>query len=201
MKITYLDKYHYFNETIMPLNPAVVHVGIQDFDVLKKVKELYPNAYLKAVEADPDSFKAHKAEAKKLDIDFHNKALGSGKKMTLNRFKNRASNSVFDRHEYDTTCELVDSVEVPTITWSQLGSGDLLVLNCEGGELYYLNMIVKDLDTRCNFDQICVSFHNPRIYPTEIREKLLEQLESHFHIVVNPHPTWMPDVLLIKKKG
>ena len=201
MKITYLDKYHYFNETIMPINPTVVHVGIQDFDVLSEVKELYPEASLKAFEADPKTFKRMKPVAKKLGIDFQNKALASGKNMTLNRYKNHASSSVYDRHEFDDSCELIDSVEVPTVSWNKLGRGDLLVLNCEGGELYYLDMITRKLETRCKFDQICVSFHDPRIYPTQLKVALLDKLKSHYHIIVNEHPTWIPDVLLIKKKG
>jgi len=209
MLLVYLDLYHCFNETIFPQNGTIMKIGIAGFsgcDDMAKAKLLYPNSKTIAYEADPKNYNAMKDKADGCIDSFTNKAVGSSGTMKLYRFKNSVSHSVYPRHLNDKNCVFVDNVVVPSITLNSamIENGidriSLLILNCEGGELPILMSLV-DQTIRNKIDQICVSFHDPRIYPVKKREKVMAAIGKYYHIVrgVNCQKGGIPDWLLMRK--
>jgi FkbM family methyltransferase len=208
MKITYLDPYHFFNESIIPDDrPAVlVKVGIVGFTDLDKFRCIYPNSNIIAYEADPDNYsKSKNPEYPSPITRFINSAVGKSGSISLHRFTNCVSHSTFPRHTYDPNCVLKDTVVVRSVTLEEVFSEnnldyiDVLILNCEGGELdimAYLNLE----RVRNRIGQICVSFHDPRIYQPIHRTKLITALGPYYYIKRGECPRGgIPDWLFIRK--
>lgn len=203
MKLTYLDDYHYFDASSISPAPRIIHVGIKGLVALKKARELFPQAKLEGYEPDPKNFNGVVNTAKDLNVKMTQKALGDCLgHVTLYRYTNEVSHSCFPRHEKDPNCVLVGSVKVPVTVLSYIVQGtavDLLILNCEGGELYAMRDLIKSPALRGLVKQICVSFHSPRIYPQAKRDKCVDKLRQYYEIVVDPHPAGIPDHLFVRK--
>jgi len=123
--------------------------------------------------------------------------------VTLNRYDIAVSHSTFHRSDR----RLLERVEVKALTlqdifmvYTDMKKIDLLILNCEGAELYALDELARNPHLASKVVQICVSFHCPRIYPTKRRDDLLDKLSDSFHIHVEPHPVGIPDHLLLRKQ-
>ena len=201
MKIIYLNNYHYFNETIIPENPVMVQVGVADGVTVTEFAMKYPSSKIYLYEADPNRDMVVNRE----DTVFINKAVcGNNRPVNFHVYKNKVSSSMIPRHEFDDNCELVESVKVKGVTINQvmkenkLDRIDLLVLNCEGAELFILDDIIKKKVGE-KIAQICVSFHCPRIYPEHERDSRLEKLKETHHIICEPHKEGIPDHLLIRR--
>ena len=199
MKITYVTDYHYFNSTIVEGKPTMVHVGVFDDESFIKFKKLYPEAVMKGYEADPKNFKAVKERVTSAGASLHNTAVTETEgRVKLNRYTNSVSHSIFKR----TDQEFVDEVSVRSTTigkiLSKLGYIDVLILNCEGSEVGILVDILNN-GLMDKIGQMCVSFHNSRIYPTYVRNNIEAQLSKLCHIVRCPRQQGVPDVLFIRK--
>ena len=205
MNIIYLDNYHYFNETIMPESPLVIKVGVCGLDDLIKMRHLYPKARIFGVEADPVNLKAMETVSVKTGagVELISCALA---KVTgharLYKYTNKVSHSLYARHKHDPNCVLDEAVNVPAKSPTDLLTvhTDLLILNCEGSETFVMDALYKHPTFKDRFSQICMSFHVPRIYPTEERDTFLKWAEEFYHIIKEPHATGIPDVLLIRKE-
>jgi len=204
MNIIYLDDYHFINSNILSEDPIVVKVGIVGWIDMFKMRELYPKAWIIGYEPDPDNFRNDAV----VDIPsnkFYCKAVGIDGHFELNRFTNCVSNSSFERHKYDPNCVLKDKITVDSVSLrtvfaeNDISRIDVLILNCEGGELDILPQLADDL-IREKIGQICVSFHDPRIYPTEKRREILKMIGGYYHIVRGTNDIGgIPDYLLIRK--
>ena len=204
MNIIYLDDYHLINANILPQDPIVVKVGIVGWADMIKLKDLYPMARIIGYEPDPDNF-ANDIKAENPANKVYCKAVGIDGHFDLCRFTNSVSNSSFERHKYDPNCVLkdmitVDSVSLETvIKENDLSRIDILILNCEGGELDIMPQLANDL-LREKIGQICVSFHDPRIYLTQKRREILDMIGEFYHIVRGTNDIGgIPDYLLIRK--
>ncbi|MHC1572523.1 MAG: FkbM family methyltransferase [Methanosarcinales archaeon] len=208
MKITYLDKYHYFNASIMPVNPTMVHVGVFGASSFEVFNGLYPKSRMIAYEADPTNFKAMEPFLSALGVEFHNMALNHETvPATLFEYGSSLSHSLFPRHESShQRMELKAEVVVQGVTLSDIVDRDveshihLLILNCEGAEVFAIDSLLTNADLRSSIDQICVSFHAPRIYPMDRKRGMIKDLEKYYHVVTEKHSVGIPDVLLIKKR-
>ena len=209
MKITYLDRYHCFNSTIMPAQPTIMKVGIAGVtgcDDMRKAKALYPTCRTIAYEADLANFEAMEQKAKGAIDHFINLGISLNRKIMLNRYKNSVSNSVYPRHNHESQCELVDTVPILAVTLQEaLESNNvehlhLLILNCEGAELEIMKML-QDEKLRNRIDQICVSFHNTSIYSDERLEEFLGTIRQFYHITrgYDCQKGGIPDWLMIRK--
>ena len=186
MKITYLDLYHCFNETIMSKKPTIVKVGVDGLDDLIKAREMYPDADIMAFEADEVNYHRWNGTSNKNKIcKMVNCAVGLSGVARIYRYKNHVGNSTTPRHTFDKGCELVSDETVESISITHVtkkGYIDLLILNCEGGEL----PIMRDLydeKVRDKIGQICVSFHDPRIYPTAKKMEILNKIGKYYTIL------------------
>ena len=210
MKLTYLNEYHFFNETIMPDNPMVVQIGLMGADHLKNLRAKYPGAEIHALEADPQNSDDMMGDAEALEIHLWEGALSQKSvEGTLYQYKSGVASSLFPRHEITPDNpeygKLRSSVKVDGTTLMQFFKDirvkyvDLLIMNCEGAELFALNEIIKKKTLREKIAQICVSFHSPRIYTQEERDNVIAGLlDTHHHLVGKKCPG-IPDHLFIRK--
>jgi len=206
MNLIYLDEYHFINSSILRDDKQIlVKVGVVGFIDLAKFKKLYPKSMIIAYEADPDNYYKECSESFKYLDKFINCAVGKNKQIQLNRFTNNVSNSVFPRHKYDPNCVYKDTIFIRSIdidnvmAENKLDYIDILVLNCEGGELDIMKSLYNE-NTRNKIGQICVSFHDPRIYPTKEKEKIFNDIGRYYHIIKGTCPKGnVPDYLMIRK--
>ena len=205
MEIKYLDLYHCFNATIMPADPVIVKVGVYNVGDLAKARLLYPDATIQAYEADKKNYKDVKEVCASIDVALKNVAVGRAGDVKFYRYKNAGSSSTIPRHLKEDNCELVKESKVKSISMHQVlknagGHIDLLVLNCEGGELPIMRTFFKE-KVRNSVDQICVSFHDPRTYPSGKREEILNEIGQYYHVFRGREgqPGGVPDWLLIRK--
>jgi FkbM family methyltransferase len=203
MNLIYLDEFHFVNESILPENPSLVKVGVVGQGDIAAFQNLREKSFCIGYEPDDRNFQ--KEINKNLFDRLYQMAVGIDGEVTLHRFRNTVSNSVFARHTYDANCKLVDSVQVKSVSIktvlkdNDLETLDVLILNCEGGELPILSDLV-DKSIRDRIGQICVSFHDPRIYPSSEKNKIMDSLCEFYHIVMGKPNSYIPDYLLIRKK-
>ncbi len=206
MNLVHLDEYHFINTSILRDDKQVlVKVGVVGFIDLNKFRQMYPHSNIIAYEADPDTFGKEIMSSSNCTNKLINKAVGKNKQIALNRFTNNVSNSVFPRHKYDPNCVYKDTVYVKSIdidtvlSDNELDYIDVLILNCEGGELDIMKSLYNET-TRNKIGQICVSFHDPRIYPTREKEVILNDIGKYYHVVRGTCPKGnVPDYLMIRK--
>jgi FkbM family methyltransferase len=208
MKITYLDDYHFINESILTESPILVKVGVVGFDDLAKFKTIYPKSKIIAYEADLNNYnysiKNERKDGFRPDL-FINCAVGDCGRIELYRFKNYLGNSIYPRHTYDKNCTYVDTIGVRCVNLQQVFERiyvnyiDVLILNCEGGELAIMRQM-KDETIRNKIGQICVSFHDPRIYPIIERKRIIDLIGNYYHIMRGVNKIGgIPDYLFIRK--
>lgn len=202
MNLIYLDEFHFVNESILPDNASLVKVGVVGHGDIAAFQKIRPKSFCIGYEADDRNFQ--KEVNQNLFDRFYHMAVGNDGNVTLHRFKNTVSNSTFPRHTYDINCQHVDSVQVKSVSIktvlkdNDLETLDVLILNCEGGELPILRDMV-DEDTRNRIGQICVSFHDPRIYPTSSKSEIMDKIGKYYHIIRGKPNSYIPDYLLIRK--
>lgn len=199
MQITYLNPYHVINQELLGDKPSLVKVGVVGTGDLDRFKELYPKGDVIAYEADPDNFNKYNTGKYK----FHQKAVGNGGYMEFYKYSNIVSHSTFPRHLKDANCRLVDTITVKSVSLedilkdNNLNYLDVLILNCEGGELSIMESL-KDKKVRDKIGQICVSFHDPRIYPTAKKEKIFDELGQYYEIERGGGAS-IPDYLMCRR--
>lgn len=207
MNIIFLNSYHYFNAVIMPRNPTLVQVGVFGVDHLERFRTLYPDSRIIAYEADLGNFKAMEKSLADIDAEFFNRALSNEtRETTLYKYESNVAHSLFPRHlTGKQKPKLQGEVQVQGSTFEDMLENDtiervdLLILNCEGAELFVLDALLDNPSLRDHVRQICVSFHAPRIYPMERKRKVIGRMEKHYHVVVKPHKVGIPDVLFIRR--
>jgi len=202
VNLIYLDEFHFVNESILPENPSLIKVGVVGQGDIEAFQKLREKSFCIGYEADDRNFQ--KEVNKSLFDRLYHTAVGIDGEVTLHRFRNTVSNSTFPRHTYDVNCKLVDSVQVKSVSIktamkdNDLEKLDVLILNCEGGELPILRDLVEK-ETRDRIGQICVSFHDPRIYPSKEKNKIMDSLCEYYHIIIGKPNSYIPDYLLIRK--
>lgn len=202
MELVYLDPYHFFNRTIMPDKPVIVKVGVCGTADLEMAGRLYPEARIIGYEADPLNYRKQNDACMTV---FYGNAVGEQKTVKLYRFANSVSHSIYPRHTYDANCKLLNTIEVASISIDMVMKNiesaiDLLILNCEGGELPILQSL-HNKETRDRIAQICVSFHDPRIYPTADRHRITDPVAQYYYAIKGDCPKGgIPDTLLILRR-
>ena len=87
----------------------------------------------------------------------------------------------------------MEAVMVTTVTgmtltslldWVDMKVCDLLLLNCEGGEIFALRQLVASPELRARVTQVCTSFHcsHVKLYPESWRNGLLELMAQWYEI-------------------
>jgi FkbM family methyltransferase len=206
MKFTYLNESHFINESILKDVPSLIKIGIIGILDLIKFKKLYPESKIITYEADEYNYLYNSKiiEHNNTVTTAYNKAVGKTGLIPFYIFKNPQSNSIYPRHTLSNKCVLLKSVNINSINIEQVFNEnnleylDVLILNCEGGEIpILLDIINKKLFNKIG--QICVAFHDPRIYPTENKKNIINKLKNHYNVFQGKATRHIPEYLLIKK--
>ena len=185
MTRTDIDGHFFFDSDRMPAAPRVVEVGAYSAHAAAPLLGRYPECRFAAVEASRDGFDRLKAALAPFPgaVVLRCALAGADGEVAFNEYEGGLdASSVFDRKaeglvparttkvEGLSLGSLLDRVGFPAV--------DLLLLNCEGAELFALRQLVADAGLRARVGQVCVSFHceHVRIYSREVRDELLAWL-------------------------
>ena len=174
----------------LPDAPSVMIVGEDNGDLARRVLELRPRAQIVLVEPDPQNFAAMEADAPAGVRCVHAALSRIDGPATLHRRTRTTAHSLY-RVPRGTNKAAAGDVVVPgrqlksllvELKWQRL---DLLLLNCEGGELFTCREIANDPTLPSMVRQICASFHsrpNVSLYPEAKREAALNSLRPRYDV-------------------
>jgi len=190
MNKTDIDGYFFFDADLMPENPAVMEIGAYSAHAVAPVLNRYPHASFSVIEASPLCFRMLKTSTEPYNVHVINLAIADKDDyVTLNEYaEGLDANSTFDRKSEGLT--LTKATKIMGLTLPSLLeiSGftylDLLLVNCEGCEVYILKQLIASQSLRNKVRQICLSFHcdHVKIYPTQVRDDLLWGIGPHYEI-------------------
>ena len=196
------DSGYMFDEGLLPEEPFVVKIGNFDLNAVWKLLAVRPGARVHLYEADPQVFKKLKEEKLPQRISIINAALTGYCGTTIfYRYEEGEVSSCEALHNLDPTRNLVAKLRVPSISLACLMAGlgveriDLLMLNCEGGEMYALEALAWNRDLRRRVVQISMCMHGgmpPRTFTLNDQLEMLRRLESHYEIIEHTprSPLW-----------
>jgi len=76
---------------------------------------------------------------------------------------------------------------------------DALILNCQGAEIAIMEQLTSR-PLREKIGQICVSFHDPRIYPTKEKARIFGLIGQYYHVIRGENDIGgIPDYLMIRR--
>jgi len=154
-----------------------------------------------AVEPDPENYLKLCAEiGSRKEIRAFERALaGADGPMPFYRYGHEQWHSGFPRHRTESL-ELQETTTVQGRTLRSLllevgvGQCDLLLLNCEGAEIFALEQLAQDAALRASVTQISCGAHfsHVRIYPESRWITACAKLEPYYKITAGEHPTLLP---------
>lgn len=197
MNKTDIDGFFFFDADLMPAEPVIVEVGVYSPHAFGPLTQRYPKCKLAAVEASPTCFGKLKLELAEAfgELPYpcvtpYQYALAPvDAEIVINEYRGGLdANSVYNRDS-----EKLEVVKATTVTGLTLGSllnrigldkVDLLLLNCEGAELFALRQLLADVHLRARIKQIGLSFHcdHVKIYGTDVRDEMLEKTAAYYDI-------------------
>lgn len=190
MNLVRYYKWHFFDADLMPERPVIVHAGLAFIDPIREIWQLYPKARMIALEPQSKNFRdmVTLAVEENIPVCLHRLALASDNgRFLLNVYESKQAHSLFPKHRFKkrygepreemcfgiTLAQLLDLVGEPI---------NLLVMNCEGGELYAFEQL-QDPAVRSVISQICVAFHGGKAYPVSIEKNLLTWARQYYTVI------------------
>jgi FkbM family methyltransferase len=186
----------------VPRHPGVKFVEIGCFTLRREefLTQRHPNAAYYAVEPDPENYRNLRAE---IELRKHCWVkpcqLALAEKdgpMPFYRYAHEQWHSGFPRHRTEPT-ELQGTTTVQGRTLrsllSEVGAApcDLLLLNCEGAEIFALEQLAADAALRASVTQISCGAHysHVHIYPESRWIAACAKLHPYYQIALGEHPT------------
>lgn len=188
----YLDDYFFYDPALIGDRPTMVEIGVFTVEKAERFAAAHPGAVVHLVEPDPVNFQALARRAAGRTFLCWNLALSAvNGAMPFYRYGHEQWHSGFARHEREGM-KLVETVTATGRTLKLMlnilgvSRCDLLLLNCEGGEIAALEQLAADEALRARVPQICTSFHcdHIHIYPPAVRDDLLRRLGQWYDIRV-----------------
>lgn len=188
----YLGPYFFYDAALLSDRPTMVEIGVFTVEKADRFVAAHPGGRAILVEPDPANFATLARRASGTPHAIWNLALAKNDgPMPFHRYGHEQWHSTFNRHE----CEGMRLVETVTVNGTTLDSllgqtcmrqCDLLLMNCEGAEIFALEQICNDAALRSDVPQICTSFHcdHIHIYPPEVRDDLLQRMGRYYDITV-----------------
>ncbi|HUW99407.1 MAG TPA: FkbM family methyltransferase [Phycisphaerae bacterium] len=183
--LTYIDQYYGYAADLMGQAPCVIEVGTSSLHATAALRKTWPLGRYALFEADPGAY-AHLAALDLPDgVTAHHAALADADgQARFHRSKRASANSLFKGVATDETVT-VEGVRLSTMMGvAGFEMLDLLLLNCEGGEVYALAELVKRPELTERVKQVCVSFHCDHVhhYPPVLRDVLLDALRWAYEV-------------------
>lgn len=187
-KLIPIGKWFRFNPELVYKESTVVEIGAFDLEFADIILEHWPGCDYYVFEADYVNYNSLVAENKNNAVlPIHAAIAEHSGVVQFHRYNTKTASSLFkpdpierERHKVIETNE-VQSFTLKDII-DRVGDIDLLLLNCEGGELYALRPLFEDGLAK-HVRQIGVSFHAlQKIYPYDAMFDILSGLESLYDI-------------------
>jgi len=172
--------YHQFAPYLMPRTSSVLHVGAFPGKCALTLRNQYPEARLVLLEPDKENY----VQLPQCGAEAHPWALAAGSGPTLFHHRaHRTASSMFP-----------DTVHVPEVSYEVRGvtleevhdiTGrapiDLMLLNCEGAEMYVVETILSDTAWPARIGQLSIAFHpGPATYSVDCMRYMLRGLRKHY---------------------
>ena len=205
MTHTHLNPFQFFDaDAIATDAPVMVQIGDLTGETAGAFLSLYPAGRAVVVEADPDNYATLLANKAQGIETVHAALAETDGPIAIHRYRKATASSVFPLH--DITGEpLRGSATVAGYTLRsllalcRLDRVDLLLMNCEGAELYALREIAADAWLSQRIGQLCVAMHDRahHIYARQAGEEALHALEPTYDAIWGK--TDLPYVLLVRR--
>lgn len=196
MNKTNIDGYYFFDAARMPKSPVVLEVGAFSSDAVRVLSGLYPAGRFTLVEASPTCYGMLQEHIKGIpNTNALNFALAvADEDVAFHEFEEGPNAFSLFAREAEVKDKQLRPSKVVTVSGKRLSSlldiaqiatADLVLLNCEGGELFALEQLLADESLRKRIGQLCLSFHcdHVKIYSPDIKEDLLRRLAPHYEII------------------
>jgi FkbM family methyltransferase len=190
-KHVYVDKYLFFDESLLSENKIFVEIGSFTGEHAKALASRY-NCKMIIYEASKSNFALLDKNTEGHDIIIHNKAIGSENgSITFYEFLTSSSNSTYPRHKVERNKELKRSYSVEVVDLksvlaeNKIDHIDSIFFNCEGSELDILSSFFDNKKMHDKITQLSVSFH-PQIYGERPIHEILKKAKLNgFSVTTN----------------
>jgi len=187
LNIIFLDEYFLFKPSLITRKPSMMEIGVFTVNKADRFAKLYPQGRVALVEPDPGNFETLKRNAAGKTHELYELALTEEDgPAPFYRYGHEQWHSSTPRPDMEAV--MVTTVTGMTLTslldWVDMKVCDLLLLNCEGGEIFALRQLVASPELRGRVTQICTSFHcsHVKLYPESWRDGLLELMAQWYEI-------------------
>jgi FkbM family methyltransferase len=189
----YLDEFFFFEPDRMRKAPNVLEVGVFTLDRAKALRKKYRRARIVLCEGSPANYKKLVSQRIPRRVRTLQYALADRDgPVVMYEFQPefQSSFSLYPRHTLAPHLKLKVAIHVEGLSLMSLLDEcrfevvDLLLLNCEGGEVAALRDLAKCHALRCRVPQVCTSFHTNACYEGKVRMKLLCGMEQFYDVHV-----------------
>ena len=193
----YLDDYFFYDPALLDGTPAIMEIGVFTCHKVLTLHEAYPHIRACLVEPDPGNWETLFRAISLLPpivracVDPYRYALMPHNGICdFYRYQHQQFHSNFARHVNEPEKVLQDVVQVKGVTLPRLldiaglKRCDLLLLNCEGAEIYALEALLASEELRGRVGQICCSphcYHVP-VYPPKVWDDLMTRLKELYKV-------------------
>jgi len=177
----HITPYYFCDETVLPERPVIMHIG-GDPATCTAIRRHWPDAEIIVVEAN--AARCVDPLVMGADTVIHAALTQCNGPITLYLYKRTTASSLWRRPKFG---EPVETHEVEGCTLKTLMEDrggvlelDLLLMNCEGAELFALMEIAVDAGLYARVRQICMATHCHR-FPVYTQERLdwwLKRMEA-----------------------
>jgi len=188
-----IDDYHFYVPAALPGAPTILHIGAYPGNCAHTLRARYPRARIIAVEVDPANLNGLRKRVAQDSVDVHTIAVGDHDgSALLYQCDNDTAHTIFNNERTDLPFRSKVPVKMRRFSTmcAQLGLSDidLLLLNCEGAELYALQEICRGLAVRIG--QMCVAWHcwaHHALYQRACRDDIIRSLCASYTIIDSPY--------------
>lgn len=206
-----VGEYFFAEERLMPHNPNVVEIGVFTSDCAKIIMQRWPGARYCCVEPSSVNFVKLLDAARGVVSNCHCYRAALANRDGLMDFfiyPHEQLHSGFPRHINEgMTLERTEQVYGATLQklldWMQVEVADLILLNCEGGEILAMEQLASNAKLRERVTQFCTSghFQHVHIYPKEVWDNLVTRLSQWYTISQRVTVPEIPYYLWTRKEG
>ncbi len=194
--ICHIDDYFFYDDALMGAEPTIVEIGVFTVEKAIKLRERYPTARALLIEGDPVNFRALTTRCREniacSAFECANLALAErNEPVVFYHYQHEQFHSTFPRHisEPDKV-KLIAANKIDGITLEgilhkfSIARLDLLLLNCEGAEIFALEELSRNDKLRPRIRQICTSAHfkHIQIYPEAAWNAMVHALGNWYDI-------------------
>lgn len=187
--------------------PALCEIGVFTWTCALAFLKDHPTARIGLVEPDPVNFAKLLPKQIKGATLLQAALTDHDGTIPFYRYGHEQWHSSFPRHINEgmpLVAEIaVEGYTLPSIlNRCEIGTCDVLLLNCEGAEIYALQQLISDPTLRARVPQVCTSFHcdHIHVYPRATRDALVSGIKRYYYLEADMQVD-PPYYLFLRKDG